>query len=136
MAKSLLTTSLSARMKLLQTGVSLYNTSHGFLEEEVKKILEQFPGGSIDLQKKQNGIGILTLNNPSKMNAFSGMGGPFSRERVTLSQSLLLWFPGLAMVTKSLKVLVFLVMCVCMCVYINVCNVNQKYFCNYAYADF
>lgn len=72
MAKSLLTSSLSVRTKLLQTGVSLYNTSHGFYEEEVKKVLEQFPGGAIDLQKKENGIGILTLNNPSKMNAFSG----------------------------------------------------------------
>nr|BAC26112.1 unnamed protein product [Mus musculus] len=73
MAKCLLTSSLSVRTKLLQTGVSLYNTSHGFHEEEVKKILEQFPGGSIDLLKKQNGIGILTLNNPNKMNAFSGV---------------------------------------------------------------
>ncbi|MBZ3891515.1 Ethylmalonyl-CoA decarboxylase [Sciurus carolinensis] len=62
------------RTKLLhQLGVSLYNTSHGFHEEEVKKTLLQFPGGSIDLQKKDNGIGILTLNNPSKMNAFSGV---------------------------------------------------------------
>lgn len=38
-----------------------------------EKKLEQFPGGSIDLQKENNGIGILTLNNPSKMNAFSGI---------------------------------------------------------------
>ncbi|XP_031236560.1 ethylmalonyl-CoA decarboxylase isoform X3 [Mastomys coucha] len=73
MAKSLLASSLSVRTKLLQTGVSLYNSTHGFHEEVVKKILEQFPGGSIDLLKKQNGIGILTLNNPNKMNAFSGV---------------------------------------------------------------
>ncbi|XP_042843066.1 ethylmalonyl-CoA decarboxylase isoform X2 [Panthera tigris] len=75
MARSLLkTSSLSVRTKLLhQTGLSLYNTSHGFHEEEVKKKLEQFPGGSIDLQKEDSGIGILTLNNPSKMNAFSGV---------------------------------------------------------------
>lgn len=73
MARSLLKTS-SVRTKLLhQTGLSLYNTSHGFHEEEVKKKLEQFPGGSIDLQKEDGGIGILTLNNPSKMNAFSGI---------------------------------------------------------------
>lgn len=86
MAKSLLTTSLSARTKLLQTGVSLYNTSHGFHEEEVKKILAQFPGGSVDLQKKQNGIGILTLNNPNKMNAFSGTEVP-SPERESGTES-------------------------------------------------
>ncbi|XP_077018957.1 ethylmalonyl-CoA decarboxylase [Tamandua tetradactyla] len=74
MAASLLKTpSLSVRTKLLhQTGLSLYNTSHGFHEEEVKKKLRQFPGGSIDLQKEDSGIGILTLNNPSKLNAFSG----------------------------------------------------------------
>ncbi|XP_006879036.1 PREDICTED: ethylmalonyl-CoA decarboxylase isoform X2 [Elephantulus edwardii] len=74
MATSLLKTSLSSRTKLLhQTGLSLYNTSHGFHEEEVKKKLQQFAGGSVDLQKEENGIGILTLNNPSKMNAFSGV---------------------------------------------------------------
>ncbi|KAM6185884.1 ethylmalonyl-CoA decarboxylase [Rhynchocyon petersi] len=75
MAASLLkTSSVPARTKLLhQTGLSLYNTSHGFHEEEVKKKLQQFPGGSVDLQKEDNGIGILTLNNPSKMNAFSGV---------------------------------------------------------------
>ncbi|XP_012661536.1 ethylmalonyl-CoA decarboxylase [Otolemur garnettii] len=75
MAKSLLaTSSRSIRTKLLhQTGLSLYNTSHGFHEEEVKKKLMQFPGGSVDLQKEDSGIGILTLNNPTKMNAFSGV---------------------------------------------------------------
>ncbi|XP_039736928.1 ethylmalonyl-CoA decarboxylase [Pteropus medius] len=75
MARSLLkTSSMSMRTKLVQQmGLSLYNTSHGFNEEEVKKKLQQFPGGSIDLQKEDNGIGILTLNNPSKMNAFSGV---------------------------------------------------------------
>ncbi|XP_037698043.1 ethylmalonyl-CoA decarboxylase [Choloepus didactylus] len=75
MATGLLKTpSLSVRTKLLhQTGVSLYNTSHGFHEEEVKKKLQQFTGGSIDLQKEDSGIGILTLNNPSKRNAFSGV---------------------------------------------------------------
>ncbi|XP_004469098.1 ethylmalonyl-CoA decarboxylase [Dasypus novemcinctus] len=73
MAANLLKTSLSMRTKLVHpTGVSLYNTAHGFHEEEVKKVLQQFPGGSIDLQKEDSGIGILTLNNPSKMNAFSG----------------------------------------------------------------
>nr|XP_045000355.1 ethylmalonyl-CoA decarboxylase-like [Jaculus jaculus] len=73
MAKSLLSSSLSTKTKLLQqTGVSIYSTSNGFNEEEVKKVLQQFPGASVDLQKKYNGIGILTLNNPNKMNAFSG----------------------------------------------------------------
>ncbi|XP_044105246.1 ethylmalonyl-CoA decarboxylase isoform X2 [Neovison vison] len=75
MAGNLLkTSSLTVKKKLLhQMGVSLYNTSHGFHEEELKKKLQQFPGGSVDLQKEDSGIGILTLNNPSKMNAFSGV---------------------------------------------------------------
>ncbi|XP_004674164.1 PREDICTED: ethylmalonyl-CoA decarboxylase [Condylura cristata] len=75
MASNLLkSSSISVRAKLLhQTGLSLYSTSHGFHEEEIKKKLLQFPGGSVDLLKKDNGIGILTLNNPSKMNAFSGV---------------------------------------------------------------
>lgn len=75
MAGSLLKTSpMYLRTKFLHpTGLSLYNTSHGFHEDEVKTKLKQFPGGSIDLQKEDNGIGILTVNNPSKRNAFSGI---------------------------------------------------------------
>ncbi|XP_047615033.1 ethylmalonyl-CoA decarboxylase isoform X2 [Phacochoerus africanus] len=74
MASLLKTSPVPIRTKFLhQIGLSLYNTSHGFHEEEVKKKLQQFPGGSVDLQKEENGLGILTLNNPSKMNAFSGV---------------------------------------------------------------
>ncbi|XP_060139383.1 ethylmalonyl-CoA decarboxylase isoform X3 [Globicephala melas] len=75
MARHVLKTSpIPMKTKLLhQIGLPLYSTSHGFHEEEVKRKLEQFPGGSIDLQKEDSGIGILTLNNPSKMNAFSGV---------------------------------------------------------------
>lgn len=72
MASLLKASSLTVRTKLLHQS-ALYNTSHGFHEEEVKKKLMQFPGGSVDLQKEDDGIGILTLNNPSKMNAFSGV---------------------------------------------------------------
>lgn len=74
MASVLKTPSMSVRTKLLhQIGLPLYNTSHGFHEAELKIKLQEFPGGSIDLQKKENGIGILTLNNPSKRNAISGV---------------------------------------------------------------
>lgn len=60
--------------RLLQQRVmSLYNHTHGFEEDAVKKKLQQFPGGSIDLSKEDNGIGILTLNNPKFMNAFTGI---------------------------------------------------------------
>ncbi|XP_015356494.1 ethylmalonyl-CoA decarboxylase isoform X1 [Marmota marmota marmota] len=102
MAKNLLNaTSLSARTKLLhQVGVSLYNTSHGFYEEEVKKTLQQFPGGSIDLQKEDNGIGILTLNNPSKMNAFSGVMMLQLLEKVIELEN---WTEGKGLIVRGAK---------------------------------
>uniref|UniRef100_G1RVB4 Ethylmalonyl-CoA decarboxylase n=2 Tax=Nomascus leucogenys TaxID=61853 RepID=G1RVB4_NOMLE len=102
MAKSLLkTSSLSGRTKLLhQTGLSLYSTSHGFYEEEVKKKLEQFPGGSIDLQKEDNGIGILTLNNPSKMNAFSGVMMLQLLEKVIELEN---WTEGKGLIVRGAK---------------------------------
>ncbi|XP_047713995.1 ethylmalonyl-CoA decarboxylase isoform X1 [Prionailurus viverrinus] len=102
MARSLLkTSSLSVRTKLLhQTGLSLYNTSHGFHEEEVKKKLEQFPGGSVDLQKEDSGIGILTLNNPSKMNAFSGVMILQLLEKVIELES---WTEGKGLIVRGAK---------------------------------
>ncbi|NXN27067.1 ECHD1 decarboxylase, partial [Nycticryphes semicollaris] len=57
---------------LQQRGVSLYNSAHGYEEEAIKKKLQQFAGGSITLSKEDDGIGILTLNNPKLMNAFTG----------------------------------------------------------------
>ncbi|XP_066470447.1 ethylmalonyl-CoA decarboxylase [Tiliqua scincoides] len=56
---------------LQQRTMSLYNHVHGFEEERIKKKLQQFTGGSINLSK-EDGIGILTLNNPKFMNAFTG----------------------------------------------------------------
>lgn len=41
-------------------------------EEEIRKKLQLFPGGSIDLQKQESGIAVMTVNNPTRMNAFSG----------------------------------------------------------------
>lgn len=41
--------------------------------ESIREKLQAFPGGSIDLQKRQeSGIAVLTVNNPARMNAFSG----------------------------------------------------------------
>ncbi|XP_044613347.1 ethylmalonyl-CoA decarboxylase isoform X1 [Equus asinus] len=102
MARSLLkTSSMSIRTKLLhKTGVSLYNTSHGFHEEVVKKKLQQFPGGSVDLQREDSGIGILTLNNPSKMNAFSGVMMLQLLERVIELES---WTEGKGLIVRGAK---------------------------------
>lgn len=57
--------------RLLQrpsSGSSIYS----FNQEEIREKLQAFPGGSIDLLKQASGIAVLTVNNPSRMNAFSG----------------------------------------------------------------
>ncbi|KAK2516487.1 Echdc1 [Columba guinea] len=70
-------------MILQQRRASLYVGAHGYEEELVKKKLQQFPGGSINLSKEDNGIGILILNNPKLMNAFTGTMMLELQERVT-----------------------------------------------------
>ncbi|CAH2249731.1 ethylmalonyl- decarboxylase isoform X1 [Pelobates cultripes] len=57
---------------LHQRCLSLYNSSHGFDETKIKEKLAQLSGGSIDLRKGENGIAELCINNPSRMNAFTG----------------------------------------------------------------
>ncbi|NWU67210.1 ECHD1 decarboxylase, partial [Pterocles burchelli] len=68
---------------LQQRRASLYIAAHGYEEELIKKKLQQFAGGSIKLSKEDNGIGILTLNNPKLMNAFTGTMMLELQERVT-----------------------------------------------------
>ncbi|XP_053917209.1 ethylmalonyl-CoA decarboxylase isoform X3 [Cuculus canorus] len=68
---------------LQQQRAPLYNSAHGYEEEVVKKKLQQFAGGSISLSKEDNGIGLLTLNNPKLLNAFTGTMMLELQERVT-----------------------------------------------------
>ncbi|XP_064564084.1 ethylmalonyl-CoA decarboxylase isoform X1 [Zonotrichia leucophrys gambelii] len=68
---------------LQQRRLSLYNGAHGYEEELIKKKLQQFSGGSVNLVKEDNGIAILTLNNPKLMNAFTGTMMVELQERVT-----------------------------------------------------
>uniref|UniRef100_A0A673VF39 Ethylmalonyl-CoA decarboxylase 1 n=1 Tax=Suricata suricatta TaxID=37032 RepID=A0A673VF39_SURSU len=90
MARSLLkTSSLSMRTKLLHQ-----------TEFEKKKKLEPFPGGSIDLQKEDSGIGILTLDNPSKMNAFSGVMMLQLLEKVIELEN---WTEGKGLIVRGAK---------------------------------
>ncbi|XP_075059136.1 ethylmalonyl-CoA decarboxylase isoform X2 [Mixophyes fleayi] len=58
--------------RFLHRYMSLYNNSHGFNETEIKTKLAQFPGGSVELCKGENGIAELYINNPVRMNAFTG----------------------------------------------------------------
>lgn len=48
------------------------STVHSFNQGEIREKLQAFPGGSIDLLKQESGVAVLTINNPSRMNAFSG----------------------------------------------------------------
>ncbi|XP_062835027.1 ethylmalonyl-CoA decarboxylase isoform X1 [Anolis carolinensis] len=70
-----------------QRTMSLYNQTHGFREDEIKAKLQQFTGGSVDLSKEDDGIGILTLNNPRFMNAFTGTMMIELQERVAELES-------------------------------------------------
>ncbi|XP_069463601.1 ethylmalonyl-CoA decarboxylase isoform X2 [Ambystoma mexicanum] len=63
---------LSRSQRLQHRSMSLYSESHGFNEAAVEQKLAQFVGGSIGLSLDDSGIGVLTLNNPSRMNAFTG----------------------------------------------------------------
>ncbi|NXG58137.1 ECHD1 decarboxylase, partial [Hemiprocne comata] len=74
----------ATKERMLQSRRTLvYNGAHGYEEELIKKKLAQFAGGSIKLSKDDNGIGILTLNNPKLMNAFTGTMMLELQERVT-----------------------------------------------------
>ncbi|OXB64476.1 hypothetical protein ASZ78_015960 [Callipepla squamata] len=68
---------------LQQRGSSLYNGALDYDEELIKKKLQQFAGGSVNLSKEHSGIGILTLNNSRLMNAFTGTMMLELQERVT-----------------------------------------------------
>ncbi|XP_061531541.1 ethylmalonyl-CoA decarboxylase isoform X2 [Phycodurus eques] len=60
-----------ARMWQRQVSGRVY-TELDFDQEEIKAKLLGFPGGAIELSKQESGIAVLTINNPSRMNAFSG----------------------------------------------------------------
>ncbi|NXY43209.1 ECHD1 decarboxylase, partial [Ceuthmochares aereus] len=68
---------------LQQRRAPLYNVAHGYEEELIKKKLQQFAGGSISLSKEDNGVRLLTLNNPKLMNAVTGTMMVELQERVT-----------------------------------------------------
>lgn len=50
-------------------GMAVYSSE---LWDEIRGKLSMFPGGSVNLVKQESGIAVLTVNNPDRMNAFSG----------------------------------------------------------------
>lgn len=71
------------RLLQRQSSGGVYSSLHSFNQDEIRKKLQVFPGGSIDLHKQESGIAVLTVNNPSRMNAFSGSMMVDLEERVT-----------------------------------------------------
>ncbi|XP_049336533.1 ethylmalonyl-CoA decarboxylase isoform X2 [Astyanax mexicanus] len=67
-------------------------------EEEIRQKLRQFSGGSIDLQKQESGIAVMTVNNPALMNAFSGSMMIELEERVSELET---WTEGKGLIVKG-----------------------------------
>ncbi|XP_063054781.1 ethylmalonyl-CoA decarboxylase [Engraulis encrasicolus] len=61
--------------RLQSCSAAAVRSVHGFNDMEIKEMKEKlsaFPGGSIDLVKEESGIAVMTVNNPGRINAFSG----------------------------------------------------------------
>ncbi|TTA40559.1 Ethylmalonyl-CoA decarboxylase [Bagarius yarrelli] len=67
-------------------------------EEEIRRKLQMFPGGSIDLHKQESGIAVMTVNNPARMNAFSGSMMTELDERVCELES---WTEGKGLIVRG-----------------------------------
>uniref|UniRef100_A0A3B3DPS0 Ethylmalonyl-CoA decarboxylase 1 n=1 Tax=Oryzias melastigma TaxID=30732 RepID=A0A3B3DPS0_ORYME len=92
-------TSLSIYKQLQrQSSGSVYSSIHGFSQEEIKEKLQAFPGGSIDLLKQDSGIAVLTINNPPRMNAFSGTMMVDLEEKVTQLEN---WTDGKGVIVQG-----------------------------------
>uniref|UniRef100_A0A8C6KTW9 Ethylmalonyl-CoA decarboxylase 1 n=1 Tax=Nothobranchius furzeri TaxID=105023 RepID=A0A8C6KTW9_NOTFU len=66
--------------------------------DEVRQKLEAFPGGSIDLLKQDSGLAVMTINNPSRMNAFSGSMMVDLEEKVTQLEN---WTNGKSLIVRG-----------------------------------
>uniref|UniRef100_A0A3P9IVY8 Ethylmalonyl-CoA decarboxylase n=1 Tax=Oryzias latipes TaxID=8090 RepID=A0A3P9IVY8_ORYLA len=87
-----------ARQLQRQSSGSVYSSIHGFSQEEIKEKLQAFPGGSIDLLKQDSGIAVLTINNPPRMNAFSGAMMVDLEEKVTQLEN---WTDGKGVIVQG-----------------------------------
>ncbi|XP_017265326.1 ethylmalonyl-CoA decarboxylase isoform X2 [Kryptolebias marmoratus] len=71
---------------------------HVFDRDEIRQKLRAFPGGSVDLLKQDSGVAVLTINNPSRMNAFSGSMMVDLEERVTQLEK---WADGKGLIVQG-----------------------------------
>ncbi|XP_041648535.1 ethylmalonyl-CoA decarboxylase [Cheilinus undulatus] len=84
--------------RLLQSRGCVYSSAHGFNQDEIREKLQAFPGGSIDLLKQESGVAVLTINNPSRMNAFSGSMMVDLEERVSQLEC---WTDGKGLIVQG-----------------------------------
>uniref|UniRef100_UPI003AADC6CE ethylmalonyl-CoA decarboxylase n=1 Tax=Centroberyx gerrardi TaxID=166262 RepID=UPI003AADC6CE len=87
-----------ARLLQRQSSGCVYSGSHGFNQEEIREKLRAFPGGSIDLLQQESGIAVLTINNPARMNAFSGSMMVDLEERVSQLEN---WTDGKGLIIQG-----------------------------------
>ncbi|XP_068452429.1 ethylmalonyl-CoA decarboxylase [Clinocottus analis] len=87
-----------ARLQQRRSSSSLYSGVHGFHPEEIAEKLRAFPGGSVDLLQRESGIAVLTVNYPSRMNAFSGSMMVQLEQRVSQLES---WADGKGVVVHG-----------------------------------
>ncbi|XP_026857357.2 ethylmalonyl-CoA decarboxylase [Electrophorus electricus] len=67
-------------------------------EEQIREKFKLFPGGCIDLHKQESKIALMTINNPTRMNAFSGSMMLELEERV---RELETWTEGRGLIVKG-----------------------------------
>lgn len=89
--------SSAVRRVVLQQGRTVCAHTHGFAGD-IREKLRAFPGGSIDLTKQESGIAVMTLNNPARMNAFSGSMMLELEERVHELES---WSEGKGLIVQG-----------------------------------
>ncbi|KAM9310159.1 ethylmalonyl-CoA decarboxylase [Pholidichthys leucotaenia] len=87
-----------ARLLQRHSSNCVYSSIHDFNQEEIREKLLAFPGGSIDLLKQDSGIAVLTVNNPSRMNAFSGSMMVELEEKVTQLEN---WTDGKGLIVRG-----------------------------------
>ncbi|KAM3613868.1 uncharacterized protein V6R79_006226 [Siganus canaliculatus] len=90
--------SSGAWTRLLLSRGCVHSSADGFNQQEIREKLQAFPGGSIDLLRQESGIAVMTINNPSRMNAFSGTMMVDLEESVSQLES---WTEGKGLIVQG-----------------------------------
>uniref|UniRef100_A0A673ITF0 Ethylmalonyl-CoA decarboxylase 1 n=1 Tax=Sinocyclocheilus rhinocerous TaxID=307959 RepID=A0A673ITF0_9TELE len=84
---------------ILQQNRAVCSHTSGSAAEGIRENLQAFSGGSVELQKQRDsGVALLTVNNPARMNAFSGSMMLELEQRV---RELETWTEGKAVIVQG-----------------------------------